>query len=98
MVYCKILIFMIKLTIENESITSFQHFEIWGFILTMRNVNDYFGTRITFSYEGFILTMRNVNVKLGRAISAKVTGFILTMRNVNGSEFNILKYVFSVLY
>ena len=30
---------MIKLTIENESITSFQHFEIWGFILTMRNVN-----------------------------------------------------------
>ena len=31
---------MIKLTRENEAITSFQHFEIWGFILTMRNVNE----------------------------------------------------------
>ena len=30
---------MIKLTRENEAITSFQHFKIWGFILTMRNVN-----------------------------------------------------------
>ena len=30
---------MIKLTRENEAITSFSHFKIWGFILTMRNVN-----------------------------------------------------------
>ena len=30
---------MIKLTKENEAITSFKHFKFWGFILTMRNVN-----------------------------------------------------------
>ena len=53
---------MIKLTIENESITSFQHFEIWGFILTMRNVNA--DKDVTYSFEriGFILTMRNANI------------------------------------
>ena len=52
---------MIKLTIENESITSFQHFEIWGFILTMRNVNDLMTDNAIEGTNGFILTMRNVN-------------------------------------
>ena len=52
---------MIKLTIENESITSFQHFEIWGFILTMRNVNKIIEKYRPDFIVCFILTMRNVN-------------------------------------
>ena len=52
---------MIKLTRENEAITSFQHFKIWGFILTMRNVNlKKLAKKDLYRYS-FILTMRNVN-------------------------------------
>ena len=53
---------MIKLTRENEAITSFQHFEIWGFILTMRNVNISTSLMVEGKGFGFILTMRNVNL------------------------------------
>ena len=60
---------MIKLTIENESITSFQHFEIWGFILTMRNVNLYHLFLYNHCEVSFILTMRNVNVDTVLALS-----------------------------
>ena len=72
MVYCKILIFMIKLTRENEAITSFQHFKIWGFILTMRNVNWEMGGESKPVDGGFILTMRNVNVEKVQGVNRKV--------------------------
>ena len=55
---------MIKLTRENEAITSFQHFKIWGFILTMRNVNSFDDKEKITVFTGFILTMRNVNQHL----------------------------------
>ena len=74
---------MIKLTIENESITSFQHFEIWGFILTMRNVNTIYAVKDDKGVVRFILTMRNVNSNIADYLLVKRDSFILTMRNVN---------------
>ena len=74
---------MIKLTRENEAITSFQHFKIWGFILTMRNVNWQVKTRLLQVQVGFILTMRNVNEMKSEIDVDYLAGFILTMRNVN---------------
>ncbi len=89
---------MIKLTIENESITSFQHFEIWGFILTMRNVNIKHVTRCLHHVTRFILTMRNVNENYMKELGENISGFILTMRNVNVEGGNFTGNSNTVLY
>ena len=68
------------------------------FILTMRNVNDKYGSLVKNQMLSFILTMRNVNsgqVTLENIVSG---GFILTMRNVNIDSTRGIANGASVLY
>ena len=89
---------MIKLTRENEAITSFQHFKIWGFILTMRNVNVDKAALSVNKLFSFILTMRNVNQRQILKYGQNGQSFILTMRNVNFISSLFIYCSTSVLY